>query len=53
LDANGMNSEFPAGYFEYLDVICTNTTSLSLITFYKNMIPTIHSCINELKDDLE
>jgi hypothetical protein len=24
-----MNNKFPAGYFEYLDVICTNTTSLS------------------------
>jgi hypothetical protein len=47
-----MNNEFPAGYFEYLDVVCTNTTSLSLIIFYKNMIPTIHPCINEVEDDL-
>jgi hypothetical protein len=52
LDAIGMNNEFPAGYFEYLDVVCTNTTSLSLIIFYKNMIPTIYSCINEVEDDL-
>jgi hypothetical protein len=35
LDVNEMNSEFPAGYFEYLEVICTTIKAnpITLICF--------------------
>jgi len=53
LDAIGMISESPSGYYEFLDVYCTTTPSVSTNSILQIYDSAIHSCIRELMDDLE